>query len=107
MFNVLGCKQYGWAMSQKSPVDGVKRINDQFNFHEKFVKCYDEDSDKGYILKVDVKYLKHLHNLPNDLQKHNDFKAFIEYSHGVQDVYKKIKECNQEKKRKELIYLII
>ena len=32
-------------------------------FTEEFIKNYDEDSDKGYILKVDVKYLKNLHSL--------------------------------------------
>ena len=28
---------------------------------------YDESSDKGYILQVDVEYLKYLHDLHNDL----------------------------------------
>ena len=37
-------------------------------FNEEFIKNYDEDSDKGYILEVDVKYPKHLHGLPEDLQ---------------------------------------
>ena len=32
-------------------------------FNEEFIKNYDEDSNKGYILKVDVEYLKDLHNL--------------------------------------------
>ena len=27
-------------------------------FNEEFIKNYDEDSDKGYILEVDVKYPK-------------------------------------------------
>ena len=36
-------------------------------FNEKFVKNYDEDSDKGYILDVDVEYPKRPHNLHNDL----------------------------------------
>ena len=33
----------------------------------RLIKSYDEDSDKGYILEVDVEYPKHLHNLHIDL----------------------------------------
>ena len=32
--------------------------------YEEFVKNYDEDNNKGYILEVDVEYPKDLHNLP-------------------------------------------
>ena len=35
--------------------------------NEEFIKNYDEDSDKGYILEVDVKYPKYLHGLHEDL----------------------------------------
>ena len=38
-----------------------------FRYNEKFIKNYDEDTNKGYILEVDVKYLKELHNLYSDL----------------------------------------
>ena len=34
---------------------------------EKFIKNYDEDSNKVYILEVDVEYSKDLHNLHSDL----------------------------------------
>ena len=34
----------------------------------RLIKNYDEDSDKGYILEVDVEYPKYLHNLHIDLQ---------------------------------------
>ena len=38
-----------------------------FKFDEDFIKNYDEDSIKGYILEVDVEYLKRLLNLRSDL----------------------------------------
>ena len=37
------------------------------NFNEDFIKNYDEDSDKGYIIEVDVEYPKNLHNLHSHL----------------------------------------
>ena len=36
-------------------------------FNEEFIKNYDKDSDKGYVLEVDVKYPKSLHGLHEDL----------------------------------------
>ena len=56
---------YGWAMSQKLPVNGFKWVNDEIN--AEFIKNYDENSDKGYILEVDVKYPRRLHDLHSDL----------------------------------------
>ena len=35
--------------------------------NEDFMKNYDEDSDKGYILKVNVEYPKNLDDRYNDL----------------------------------------
>ena len=58
---------YGWAMSQKLPVDGFKWVKDLSKFNESFIKNYDENSDKGYILEVDVEYPKNLHKLHSDL----------------------------------------
>ena len=56
---------YGWAMSQKLPLNGFKWVNDEIN--EEFIKNYDENSDKRYILEADVKYPRKLHNLHSDL----------------------------------------
>ena len=58
---------YGWASSQKLPVNGFNWINDVTEIDEKFIKNYDEDSDKGYIHEVDVKYPRKLHDLHSDL----------------------------------------
>ena len=55
-------------MSQKLSVNGFKwkRIIPKFN--EDFIKNYDEESNKGYVIEVDVEYQKALHNLHSGLQ---------------------------------------
>ena len=58
---------YGWAMSQKLPVNGFKWIKNTSKIDEKFIKNYNEDSDKGYIFEVDVNSPKRLHDLHSDL----------------------------------------
>ena len=55
---------YGWAMSQKLPVNGFKWVNNEIN--EEFINNYDKNSDKGYTLEIDIKYPRKLHNLHND-----------------------------------------
>ena len=54
-------------MSQKLPVDAFKQIKQLSEFNDDFIKDYDENNDKGYILEVDVEYPKSLFNLHNDL----------------------------------------
>ena len=54
-------------MSQKLPVGCFKLKKSISKFNEDFIKNFDEDSDKGYILEVDVEYPKNLHNLHSDL----------------------------------------
>ena len=58
---------YGWAMSQKLPVNGFKWLEDTSEINEEFIKNYDENNNKGYILEVDVKYPRKLHDLYSDL----------------------------------------
>ena len=60
-------KLYGWAMSQKLPVNYFKWVKKASKIDEKFIKNYDEDSDKGYVFEVDVKYPRRLHDLHSDL----------------------------------------
>ena len=47
---------YGWAMSQKLPVNNFEWI-----FNKDFVKSYNEESNEEYFLEVDVQYLEKLH----------------------------------------------
>ena len=42
------------AMSQKLPVNNFKWIEDTSQFNEDFIKNYNEESDVGYFLEVDV-----------------------------------------------------
>ena len=58
---------YGWAMSQKLPVNDFKWIEDTSEINEEFIKNYDENNNKGYILEVDVKYPRKLHDIHSDL----------------------------------------
>ena len=58
---------YGWAMSQKLPVNNFKWVKDISRINEEFIKNYNENSKKGYTLEVDVKYPKKLHDLHSDL----------------------------------------
>ena len=58
---------YGWAMLEKLPVGGFKWIKDVSKIEEDFIKNYDENGDIGQFLKLDVKYLKELHDLHSDL----------------------------------------
>ena len=58
---------YGWAMSQKLPVNNFKWVEDISKINEDFIKNYYENSKKGYILEVDFKYPKKLHDLHIDL----------------------------------------
>ena len=54
-------------MPQKLPVNGFKWKKNMSKFTEEFIKNYDEDSDKGYILEIDIKYPKNVHGLHEDL----------------------------------------
>ena len=61
---------YGWAMSKKLPTNGFKWLDTSETsnkINEEFIKNYNENDNKGYILEVDVKYPKRLHELHSDL----------------------------------------
>ena len=58
---------YGWAMSQPLPVDGFDWVKNLSKIDDNFIKNYDEESDKGYIVDVDIEYPRELHDLHCDL----------------------------------------
>ena len=58
---------YKWAMSQKLSANGFKWVENTSQFNDDFIKIYNEESDEGYFLEVNVQYLEKLHDLHNDL----------------------------------------
>ena len=60
---------YGWAMFQKLPVNGFMWEYDLSRFNEDFIKSYNENSDKGYFLEVDIEYPKQLWSSHKDFHQ--------------------------------------
>ena len=54
-------------MSQKLPVNDFKWVEDISEFNEDFVKSFNDESNEGHFLEVDVQYPEKIHNLHNDL----------------------------------------
>ena len=54
-------------MSQKLLVNNFEWIKDTSQFNEDLIKNYNEESNEGYFLEVDVQYLEKLHEHYNDL----------------------------------------
>ena len=54
-------------MLQKPPVNNFEWIKDTSQFNEDFIKTYNEESDEGYFLEVDVQFFEKLHELHSDL----------------------------------------
>ena len=58
---------HGWEISQKLPVNYFKCIEGTSQFNKNFIKIYNEDSDIGYFIEVDVLYPGKLYELYNGL----------------------------------------
>ena len=48
---------------QKLPVNYFEWIEDTSQFNEDFIKNYNEESDEGHFLELDVQYPEKLHDL--------------------------------------------
>ena len=58
---------YGYAMSKKLNINNFKWCDALEMFTSDFIKNYEEDSDTGYLLEVDIDYPKELHESHRDL----------------------------------------
>ena len=87
---------YGWAMPQKLPANGFKWVKNLSKFNEIFIKNYDQNSDKGYFLEVDVDSPKILFDLHKDL-------SFLPERKKVNKVEKLI--CNIEDRKKCVMHI--
>ena len=58
---------YEWAMLQKLPWNNFEWVKDTSELNKDLIKNYDEESDEGYFLEVDVQYIEQLHKRHNDL----------------------------------------
>ena len=88
---------HGWAMSQKLPVNGFMWYNSYLSdFTEDFIKNYNEDSDEGYFLEVDIEYPKQLSSSHKDL-------PFLPERKKLEKVEKLV--CSIEDKEKYVIHI--
>ena len=89
---------YGQAMSKKLPVNDFKWLdsNKINEINEDFIKNYNENNDKGYILEVDVKYPKRLHELHSNL-------PFLSEGMEVNKCKKLV--CNLFNKKKYVVHI--
>ena len=58
-------------------------------FDENFIKSYDEDSNKGYVLEVESEHPKDLHNLHSDLPFLSERMKIKKYNKLVCNLYDK------------------
>ena len=54
-------------MLQKLPITGFECVEIICEFHESFIKSYNEEKEEGYFLEVDVQYHEKMHDHQNDL----------------------------------------
>ena len=83
-------------MSQELTVNGFKWAEKLSRFNGIFIKNYNENSDIGYFLEVDIDYPKELFNLHKDL-------PFLPERKKVEKVEKLI--CSIQKKKKNVIHI--
>ena len=89
---------YGAAMSEKLPMNGFKWVSDILGIDKKFVKNYNKNRSKGYILEVDVDYPSKLHKLHRDM-------PFLPERMKIDKTKKLV--CNLHDKKKYVVHISI
>ena len=88
---------YGWALSQKLPVNEFMWYNDHSSdFDEEFIKNHNENSDEGYFLEEDMEHPKQLWGSHKEL-------PFLPERRKLEKVEKLV--CSIEDKEKYVINL--
>ena len=88
-------------MSQTLPVNAFKCVKHLSKFNEILIRNYDENSDKGYFLEVDIDYPKKIFDLHKDL-------PFLPERKKVNKVEKLICNiCNIEDKENYVVHIKI
>ena len=87
---------YGKAMTGKLPVRGFRWMDDISKMDEDFVRGYDKNDNKGYILKVDVDYPNELQNLHSDL-------PFLPERMVINNTKKLV--CNSQDKKNYVVHI--
>ena len=86
-------------MSEKLPMNGFKWLSDISGINKKFVKSYDKkNSDKDYMLEVDVDYPSKLHRLHSDM-------PFLPEKMEIDKTQKLV--CNLHDKKKYVVHISI
>ena len=87
---------YGWALSQKLPINGFDWVKKLSRFNERLIKDYNENSDRRYFLEVDVEYPKTLFRSHEDL-------PFLPEGKKLEKVEKLV--CSIEEKEKYVVQI--
>ena len=87
---------YGKAMTKKLPVRGFRWMDDISKIDEDFVKVYNKNDNKGYILDVDVDY-------PNKLQNRHSDLPFLPERMVINNTKKLV--CNLNDKKNYIVHI--
>ena len=85
-------------MSKKLPIKGFMWVSDTLEIDDNFVKNYDENDGKGFVLEVDVDYSIELHKLHSDI-------LFLPERMVINNTKKLV--CNFNNKRKYVIHISV